>query len=62
MRKFLALGAIAALSFGTQSAVADGFSYNLAEGSYISGDGYDGFGVGGSLDCTDFFASPAWIR
>jgi hypothetical protein len=50
MRKFLALGAIAALSFGTQSAVADGFSYNLAEGSYISGDGYDGFGVAGSLE------------
>lgn len=52
MRKFVAIAAIAALGFGAQAASAQGFSYNLIEGSLISGDDYDGFGVSGSMAFT----------
>ena len=55
MRKFVALGAIAAaMALGAQTAAAEGFSYNLIEGSYATGDveGFDldGFGVKGSWE------------
>src|SRR5688500_6449380 len=54
MRKFVALGAIAALALGAQTAAAEGFSYNLIEGSYATGDvesvDLDGFGVKGSWE------------
>lgn len=52
MRKFVALVTLAALGLGAQAAAAQGFSYNLVEGSLISGDDYDGFGVSGSLGFT----------
>lgn len=52
MRKFVALGAIAALALGAQTAAAEGFSYNLLEGSYATGEientDLDGFGIKGS--------------
>jgi hypothetical protein len=54
MRKFVALGAIAALALGAQTAAAEGFSYNLIEGSYATGEiestDLDGFGVKGSWE------------
>src|SRR5690606_32097123 len=52
MRKFVAIATLAALGFGAQAASAQGFSYNLLEGSLISGDDYDGFGVSGSYAFT----------
>lgn len=53
MRKFVALGTLAALALGAQSAAAEGFSYNLIEGSYAFADfgggaDADGFGIKGS--------------
>jgi len=55
MRKFVALGAIAAaMALGAQTAAAEGFSYNLIEGSYNTGDiegtDLDGFGIKGSWE------------
>ena len=58
MRKQLALGAILALGLGTQAFAADGLSYNLIEGGYVSGevkgDGLDlegdGFVISGSVE------------
>src|SRR5690606_23970416 len=50
MRKFVAIATLAALGFGAQAASAQGFSYNLAELSFLSGDDYDGFGVAGSME------------
>lgn len=51
MRKFVALGMFAALALGAQSAAAQGFSYNLIEGSYVTADpDADGFGVKGSWE------------
>ncbi len=56
MRKYLALGTLAALGLTTQAFAADaeGFSYNLIEGSYIDteieGIDGDGFGVSGSVE------------
>lgn len=56
MRKTAAIGAIAAaLAFGAQQAAATDFSYNLVEGSYISGDDFSGFGVAGSMEFTPEF-------
>lgn len=52
MRKFVAIVTLAALGLGAQAASAQGFSYNLLEGSLISGDDYDGFGVSGSYAFT----------
>jgi len=52
MRKFVAIVTFAALGLGAQAASAQGFSYNLIEGSLISGDDYDGFGVSGSMSFT----------
>lgn len=52
MRKFVAIAAIAALGFGAQAASAQGISYNLIEGSFLTGDNYDGFGVSGSMAFT----------
>ncbi len=52
MRKLVAIVTFAALGLGAQAASAQGFSYNLLEGSLISGDDYDGFGVAGSLAFT----------
>jgi opacity protein-like surface antigen len=56
MRKFVALGVLAAAALGAQSAAAQGFSYNLIEGSYafadIEGTDGDGFGVKGSAELT----------
>jgi hypothetical protein len=48
MRKQVALGLIAAMALGAQTAAAEGFSYNLIEGSYMTGDleGLDGDGFG----------------
>ena len=55
MRKTANLGAIAALAaLGAQPAAAE-FSYNLIEGSYISGDDFSGFGVSGSMELTSEF-------
>lgn len=57
MRKFVALGTIAAMALGAQSAAAQGFSYNYIEGSYIAqaevgpADA-DGFGVSGAFELT----------
>lgn len=52
MRKYVAFGVIAAMALGAQTAAAEGFSYNLIEGSYSTGDiesvDVDGFGVKGS--------------
>lgn len=54
MRKFVALGTLAALALGAQSAAAEGFSYNLIEGSYafadFDGTDADGFGIKGSWE------------
>jgi opacity protein-like surface antigen len=54
MRKYVALGAIAAMALGAQTAAAEGFSYNLIEGSYATGDleglDGDGFGFKGSTE------------
>lgn len=56
MRKFVALGALAAMAAGSQAVAADGFSYNLLEGAFISGDNFDGLGVSGSMAITpDYF-------
>lgn len=52
MRKLVAIATFAALGLGAQAASAQGFSYNLLEGSIISGDDYDGFGVAGSMAFT----------
>jgi hypothetical protein len=59
MRKTAAIGAIAALAFGAQQAAATDFSYNLVEGSYISGDDFSGFGVAGALEFTPEFFGHA---
>lgn len=52
MRKYVAFGVIAAMALGAQTAAAEGFSYNLIEGSYNTGDiegtDIDGFGIKGS--------------
>ena len=52
MRKYVAFGVIAAMALGAQTAAAEGFSYNLIEGSYSTGDvegvDLDGFGIKGS--------------
>lgn len=54
MRKYLALGAIAALALGAQTAAAEGFSYSFIEGSYafadLEGVDGDGFGIRGSTE------------
>ncbi len=54
MRKYVALGVIAAMALGAQTAAAEGFSYNLIEGSYATGDiesvDLDGFGIKGSWE------------
>lgn len=54
MRKYVALGMIAALALGAQTAAAEGFSYNLIEGDYafadLEGIDGDGFGVKGSAE------------
>lgn len=50
MRKYVALGVIAAMALGAQTAAAEGFSYNLIEGSYAFGDNVDGPGVKGSWE------------
>jgi opacity protein-like surface antigen len=54
MRKYVALGVIAAMALGAQTAAAEGFSYNLIEGSYNTGDiegtDLDGFGIKGSWE------------
>ncbi len=52
MRKLVAIVTFAALGLGAQAASAQGFSYNLAEASFLSGDDYDGFGVAGSMQFT----------
>nr|PZN70280.1 MAG: hypothetical protein DIU62_00405 [Pseudomonadota bacterium] len=52
MRKLVAIVTFAALGLGAHAASAQGFSYNLIEGSLISGDDYDGFGVAGSMAFT----------
>jgi opacity protein-like surface antigen len=56
MRKYAALGMIAAMALGAQAVSAQGFSYNLIEGSYVFGDvegaDFDGFGVKGSAELT----------
>lgn len=57
MRKLVALGALAAMAVGAQAVAAEGFSYTLAEGQFLSGDGFDGLGVSGSYAFTpDYFA------
>ncbi len=62
MRKTAAIGAFAAaLAFGAQQAAATDFSYNLVEGSYISGDDYSGFGIAGALELTPEFFGLASI-
>lgn len=56
MRKTTAtIAALAALAFGAQQAAATDFSYNLIEGSYISGDDYSGFGFAGAMEFTPEF-------
>lgn len=54
MRKYLALGAIAAMALGAQTAAAEGFSYSFMEGSYgfadLEGVDGDGFGINGSTE------------
>lgn len=59
MRKFVALGALAAMAIGASATAAaqsaSGFSYNLLEGSIISGDDYDGFGINGSFSISPEF-------
>jgi hypothetical protein len=56
MRKYAALGMIAAMGLGAQAASAEGFSYNLIEGSYAfldaEGTDIDGFGVSGAAELT----------
>jgi hypothetical protein len=53
MRKSVALGTIAALGLAGPVMAAEGFSYNLIEGSYIDAeDGVDGLGVAGSVEFT----------
>jgi opacity protein-like surface antigen len=56
MRKYAALGMIAAMALGAQAVSAQGFSYNLIEGSYAFGDiegtDLDGFGIKGSAELT----------
>lgn len=52
MRKSVALGTIAALGLAGPVMAAEGFSYNLVEGSYIDLDGADGFGLSGSVEFT----------
>lgn len=56
MRKTTAtIAAMAALALGAQQAAATDFSYNLLEGSYISGDDYSGFGIAGAMEFTPEF-------
>lgn len=56
MRKHLALGAVMALGLAGQAMAAEGFSYNVLEGSYLSSDlegtsvDADGFAIGGSVE------------
>lgn len=54
MRKQVALGVIAALALGAQTAAAEGFSYNFIEGSYATGDmegmDGDGFSIKGATE------------
>jgi hypothetical protein len=61
MRKLAALGAIAAAALGAQQAAATDFSYNLIEGSYISGDDFSGFGFAGAMEFTPEFFGHAGI-
>src|SRR5688572_9485915 len=61
MRKLVILGAIAALAVGAQSAGAADFSYNLIEGSFVSGDDFDGLGVAGALEFTPEFFGHASV-
>jgi hypothetical protein len=61
MRKSATLGAIAALAALCAQPAAAEFSYNLIEGSYISGDDFDGFGVAGSMEFTSEFFGLASI-
>lgn len=62
MRKIAAIGAFAAaLAFGAQQAAATDFSYNLLEGAFVSGDGYDGLGIAGALEFTPEFFGHAGI-
>jgi hypothetical protein len=56
MRKYVAIGTLAAMALGAQTAAAEGFSYNNIEGQYafmdIEGFDLDGFGVSGSGELT----------
>jgi hypothetical protein len=61
MRKLVAIITCAALGLGAHAASAQGFSYNLIEGSLISGDDYDGFGVAGSTAFTSELFGAASI-
>lgn len=62
MRKTAVIGAIAAaLAFGAQQAAATDFSYNLLEGSFVSGDGFDGIGIAGAFEFTPEFFGHAGI-
>ncbi len=62
MRKTATIGAIAAaLAFSAQQAAATDFSYNLLEGSFVSGDGFDGLGVAGAVEFTPEFFGHAGI-
>jgi hypothetical protein len=66
MRKFIALGALAAMAAGAQAAESEGFSYNLIEGSYAFADfegiDADGFGVQGSGELTDMLHAFGSLR
>lgn len=55
MRKTATISAIAALAALAAQPAAAEFSYNLLEGSYISGDDYSGFGVAGAVELTPEF-------
>jgi hypothetical protein len=61
MRKSALFGAIAVAALGAHNAAAAGFSYNLIEGAYISGDDFSGFGVTGSVELTPEFFGQASI-
>lgn len=52
MRKSVVLGTIAALGLAGPVMAAEGFSYNLVEGSYVDADGADGFGLAGAVEFT----------
>jgi hypothetical protein len=55
MRKTATISAIATLAALAAQPAAAEFSYNLVEGSYISGDEFSGFGVAGSMEFTSEF-------